>query len=710
MVARGPYNSTAPAGSIWNVTLDSSSLGSLCPDITRVKGSLGFRATFCFRLQIAATPQIGGRLRLCYHPFFDSARTDDQFRTNNAPMPAQLPGIDLDLSEKTAVEMRIPYVHPLDFLMCPGNAVPWCMGQVSVVPVLPCSKAATDTFPQWTIYSWLEDLEMIGAYPTDQVVAFPQSGLSASDSEAASLNGLLSGPLLHASKAVQYLSDKIPLLSSYAGPTAWALRVGGKVASAFGFSKPMVVEPLKRVMHSYNTQQTHCNGADNCLSLSVFSDNTVCALPGFAGSNIDEMSLAFVLKQYGVINYFTLASQPNDTLVYAACVCPNAWVYSSTLKHSPPVNVTSSTTPKAYYTTPIGYVGQCFRKWRGGVKYRLICNKTKFHSGRLLVGFIPAYGGNGYNSVTGYTVPTALSQQHYTCSIWDLREGNEFEFECPWESPLKYRENWDPAGVMFVRVIDPLTFPASVGSSIMFRVEVCGAPDFEYAVPCTPTWWPACTNAAQAVIVPQSGITEAEQCMGERVLSLKQLCLMAGTFNIGTPGASPGGWYLDPIGLRGITQFTQSGGSVTSITWPANKRTYTHYLSYMYAMWRGGTCYSILPTHPQMTTTATVGDVDNITGPVIMEAPGSALHIKIPYCSSTGRSRFSTVLHAEGAHRNAYLRGTSVGGLGSYVVQLRAADDFQMGYFVGSPVVWTPMTTTDPSYDYWNAGSGQRLS
>jgi len=45
--------------------------------------------------------------------------------------------------------------------------------------------------------------------------------------------------------------EKIPLLSSFAGPTSWALNIGKNLASMFGWSKPVNTLPIVRVNRTF---------------------------------------------------------------------------------------------------------------------------------------------------------------------------------------------------------------------------------------------------------------------------------------------------------------------------------------------------------------------------------------------------------------------------------------------------------------------------
>jgi hypothetical protein len=130
------------------------------------------------------------------------------------------------------------------------------------------------------------------------------------------------------------------------------------------------------------------------------------------------------------------------------------------------------------------FAANSFKQWRGGVKFRFTFAKTKMHAGRVMVAFAPdnftknlvdmvststianvaAYGANGPD-------PFAYS------AIFDLKDGNVFEFEVPYISRTPYSNIGTSIGSLVMYVVNPLVAPSVVSDTIDVLVEVAGMPD-----------------------------------------------------------------------------------------------------------------------------------------------------------------------------------------------------------------------------------------
>jgi len=155
----------------WNFFESNFQIGS------RFAGALGFRATTCFRVVLAAAPQVGGRGRMYYNP---SKHVDNVLSTNRnteyMSKPnyyTQLPGVEMDFSKDTAVDFKVKYTSYLEYMPIFSSEFEdiqhMTLGEVSYTQYLPVGRAVTTSSPRVTIYTWLEDLEIIGARNPDLV-------------------------------------------------------------------------------------------------------------------------------------------------------------------------------------------------------------------------------------------------------------------------------------------------------------------------------------------------------------------------------------------------------------------------------------------------------------------------------------------------------------------------------------------------------------
>lgn len=121
----------------------------------------------------------------------------------------------------------------------------------------------------------------------------------------------------------------------------------------------------------------------------------------------------------------------------------------------------------------------------------------------------------------------------------------------------------------------------------------------------------------------------------------------------------------------------------TSLT--AVRNNLTNYFQPLYALKRGGFCLDIVPVRTDVTMSAFpyINNVAVDSLPVLTETR-TALHVKMPYYhvrsrTTTGITRFSTP-------RQVFVKTKTDGNTQarSAVVFQRAADDYQLGYFIGA--------------------------
>jgi hypothetical protein len=141
--------------------------------------------------------------------------------------------------------------------------------------------------------------------------------------------------------------------------------------------------------------------------------------------------------------------------------------------------------------------------------------------------------------------------------VVDIRDTTEFEFVVPYASTIPYRQIGSTyfSGRLDVMVLNQLRAPSTVQPYVRVLVEVCAAPDFEFAAPlnfasCYPYLYGDNTNQGglenqgetiegadtvktvdqepvsgigTSIISPKLDLINAKYCMGERVVSLRQL-------------------------------------------------------------------------------------------------------------------------------------------------------------------------------------------
>ncbi len=501
------------------------------PDgLFRLMGVFGLRCSIVFTLQIAATPFHQGVLAMSFQYEPDANKT--YIRGAQPHSITNLPHVRLDLSESTMCQLKVPFMNSSEFMIKESTAD---YGIMHITSILPVAYAATGVPPTYRVLMHLEDIELYGAVAESLANVTLQSG-KPMNKEFESDAYPFSSSLSSFSRAVSFLGKGIPALGSIAGPVAWFTSKAAGAVRSFGYAKPIIQEPPKKVFAVSNIQESHVDVASNSLTVGGFQGNQLRVHPSFAETEVDEMSLSYILGQWGQLFVGTLeTTQATGSIVYAAACAPmNFWFRAPTATtdvgslRAPELALTDT---NSFFPTHILAVANCFRLYRGGFKFRFTFCKTKFHAGRVLVSFTPYYGDfNPSNSST--TVPVAASLTPITgqpfgySKIFDLRDSNVMEFDVPYVSGTPYVRTFSSCGSLSVRVLDPLIAPDTVASTVPFLVEVKGADDLEFAVPRGPLYAPMPlgtvrlqSGAMLSTIKPEA----SELCVGEVVTSVKQL-------------------------------------------------------------------------------------------------------------------------------------------------------------------------------------------
>lgn len=712
----------------------------------RTAGSFGYRATLCFRCQVAATPFMAGRLRFSFLPFNMNAIHK---RLNYITPSSQLPGVEMDIAETTSMVIKIPFIQARTFFHVNSTSADELYGTLALQAFTALSVAPGVAEPAILVWSWMEDFELLGAAAPTVV---PQMGkMTPSTAEAASINGNLSNVLAAGSNLATWAGSKIPLISSYAGPTSWLLRQAAMVAASYGWAKPIDAKPAHKVFPTSNTYQQNCDGVDSSHNMGMFAENAIVPLPGFAGTDLDEMSFDFLKGIYTVIAEPVLTTADGqDNPIYAAHVCPNAMFMGSLNNKNLSLDTSTALTGLGIWGSPIFGLANIFKTYRGGFKFKVKIAKTKFHSGRLLLGFQPLTPT--LTVPTDILIPNPVTTGFYKSVIWDLREGNEMEFEVPYICAEPYLKNEIPFGSFFIVVLEPLVGPDTVASSAPIVVEVAGMPDLEFAIPESSNFSvaPVSTNyniptqreapvildalveesphtptrpvsyAVQTVdsISSKSGSPSGDTpdikelmptdikfqsgsfnpasppvpslpqyCIGEKLNSVKQLISRSCLYTGGKDKAINLRW------IPSLATFSPAGPAPTENT--QNDNSLLNYFSFWYGLYRGGVVYDAVSFGDNCSLTAVLNNNLERTSnnaAIVTENRG-ALHFKVPYYSRFTKSILGQTYTSN--EMAAQLRVSNGADVNYTSVSVRAADDYQMGYFIGCPPLVRLFTNND---------------
>jgi len=448
--------------------------------VQKIQGYLNFRADVKFRLVINPTPFQAGLLRLSYFPCARNMPLSVISHHYNRDTKSQLPGSYLNLNDNFC-EVTVPYIAPTSFIQRDSYSNPsfcdWGDIDIDVFEIYRTGTGPANV--NWALWMSLENVQLSG-------MVQPQMAQKRRGRNIAMEANGGSGPVSRMMSTGKILTEslgKIPSLTPLVGPTLWAIDAVKGCAEALGWSKPTssgAVSAFSRNLHAYNN---NCDGDDNCLPLSLRTDNRIAVISDAAPGGLDEMSMNFIKRQWAYSRDFEWLSTrlPGD-LLYSFQVSPQSLIVSST--HSGEQVLTC---PPAVFPSLL------YDNYRGGFEVKMRLVKTGFHTGTLAVTWTPG---------TKAVAPTYADTSYMYRQIIDIQEGNEFVFVLPYLVAQDFLCVREPLGILTVHCVNPLLAPATVASTIDVMFEVRGAADLVYSAP---------KEIRHAPFVPQAIDTEEKE-------------------------------------------------------------------------------------------------------------------------------------------------------------------------------------------------------
>jgi hypothetical protein len=378
----------------------------------------------------------------------------------------------------------------------------------------------------WNLYGhWNEDdLELINPTPNSY-----QSGHTKTLTKKSSLPSEREekhtkiSDMLNDGAKIADIASGIPVLSEFAGPTKWALRCASKVAAAFGFSRPPVDEAPRLTTEYAMPFNANVEGPDVSMPLSLSVKPGLRIEPTLTGKVEDEMSIDYFITKFG---YHT-------TLNLTTSTAAGAVLWNKAL------SIFGRTVPEQTYPKPYHAMSSLFRYWRGNFRFRFKFVKTKMHTARLMFVFFPGVLGN-----------QTLAQAEYAHrEIVDLGARDELVYELPFthKCPYIHASTSDESGAygsFQILIVNPLQAPSSVANNIDIIVEMAMGEGAEFIQP-APAFdsVPVLAQSGQTQgLVKVSTLSDArltgpqidtsQLCVGEKLLSLRQLVRYPGNMSI----------------------------------------------------------------------------------------------------------------------------------------------------------------------------------
>lgn len=385
--------------------------------------------------------------------------------------------------------------------------------------------------------------------------------------------------------------------------------------------------------------------------------------------------------------------------------------------------------------TPLFWLGTMFKLFRGGFKFTLKTNKTRFHGGRLLVTYTPyTQTVPGKKEVWApeqiETIASNESDLYGHTVVWDLRESSECTIECPYIFNTPYLDCTESFGSLCIAVIDNINAPANVTQDLTIAVEVAGMEGFEFARPelkdlvvnpdddfrsrdffrVNPQQQQALEVELQSGVCPFETDTSDKSCeaIGEKVLSVKQLISRAEYLPMRALALEP----QNINNIRAVTLrpwFSTFNGVVTYANQASNPGYDYHFqgsyvksvrdmITSAYMFCKGSTCYDVISENGFAISLAP----DNVQNNGLLGKASNIIesgpygHVKLPFYSRTTKIPANPLTYnvqavdpARGSI-NAPINidvGTALfyGTIEGTALGIRAGDDAQLGFFVGCP-------------------------
>jgi hypothetical protein len=442
----------------------------------KIAGFRYFRATLVIRLQVNAQPFNAGRLLLVWIPFKNSQSV---FPSNEAHFGG-LTGyrhIDLDLSDSTSVELRIPYMSPIthtDLITGFGE-----MGRAEVI-VYSALTGEADVFAG--MWAHFEDvsLEMPTGVPPfsfssakfpkvlDAQIKVPASVQSA-ERKAGDLETMFTAQTNLIGKM-----GKIPFVGEALSSLSWFTNAASGVAAIFGWSKPTNPSFETPMSIRYVRNYANFDGMTLAKPMGLDSHNSIIRPSGTTGTNEDEMALSTILQRPVFMDRFTWsAASTSGTIIWKWPVHPAS------------CRTAVSGTMVRRDNTNLSFMSDMFKYWRGSINFHVKIVKTNFHSGRLR--FILAPGAD-------ILALGPIDLDKCYTQIVDIRENTAFDINIPFISNRMFDElqtevnitanrfnRGTPTSILYVEVLNELRVTGVAANFVEILVETSAGEDFQFA-------------------------------------------------------------------------------------------------------------------------------------------------------------------------------------------------------------------------------------
>lgn len=382
---------------------------------------------------------------------------------------SQRPHIFLDPTYSQGGTMSLPFFWYKNWLNIPNSE--WSqMGTISMdsLAILKHANGATAGV-NISVFAWAEDVKLSVPTTIDSSSLVIQSGDEYGQKKVSNM-------ATSVARAMSQL-EMTPIIGPYAKATSMLASTTAAVASAFGYSRPNVIDAPShmRPLMFGNFSNTDVDDTSFKLSLDAKQELSVDSRTvGLTGQ--DEMTVASIATRSSFLTSFSwLYSTAPETHLFSTYVMPTLYHIYNTELHN----------------TACSFASLPFQYWHSSMKFRFQVVSSAFHKGRLKIVYDP---GTMDASTSEYN--TAYTR------IIDISEEKDFQMTVGWGhektflkvplissiSPV-YSSSILPVdrvhtnGTLSVFVVNELTIPnTTIANDIQINVFVSCDDDVEFSV------------------------------------------------------------------------------------------------------------------------------------------------------------------------------------------------------------------------------------
>lgn len=362
-------------------------------------------------------------------------------------------------------ELTLPFFYHKNWLDLTSQVDVKAMGTITPAlycPLVSCN-GVTGTSIVVNVYAWAEDVKL---HAPTMAATLQSDEFDYKPSQIASSLSRASGAL-----------TRIPEIGPYMKAASIATSTFAKVAASLGFTNTPNMDKVDAFRPTPFPQNSTCEVSVYNDRSAVDPKNEVSIDPRTVGlDGTDELSVRYIAQKECWIGNAILSSLDSvDALTLVSRVTPALMAQYS------------ATTPRQY--TPMGYLCELFKHWRGDIifRFKFIC--TRFHKGRVRITFDPLKD-------ISTTVPDYTSVFN---EVLDIGADQDVEVRVPYMQATTYLEtalatgnynllgsalapNSNCNGLITMRVVNPLSGPVA-NTAIPVMVFVRAADNIDFAWP-----------------------------------------------------------------------------------------------------------------------------------------------------------------------------------------------------------------------------------